>query len=75
MSSKTRRQARPRPGNTPAWWGTERLGERGQATADYALVRLAAAALAGLLLAWAVGTDGIERLLDAVLDRLIGQAG
>jgi hypothetical protein len=36
---------------------------------------LAAAALAGLLLAWAVGTDGIERLLDAVLDRLIGQAG
>jgi hypothetical protein len=38
-------------------------------------VRLAAPALAGLLRAGAVGPDGIERLLDAVLDRLIGQAG
>ena len=53
----------------------ERRSERGQATAEYALVILAAAALAGLLLAWAAGTDGIERLLDAVLDTLIEQAG
>jgi hypothetical protein len=49
--------------------------EDGQATAEYALVMLAAAALAGLLLAWAAGTDGIERLLNTVLDSLIGQAG
>lgn len=46
--------------------------ERGQATAEYALVMLAAAALAGLLLAWAAGTDGIGRLLDAVMDSLVG---
>lgn len=48
--------------------------ELGQATAEYALVMLAAAALAGLLLAWASGTDGIERLLDAVMDSLIAEA-
>lgn len=48
--------------------------EVGQATAEYALVMLAAAALAGLLLAWAGSTDGIERLLDAVMDSLIGEA-
>ncbi|MDH3679162.1 MAG: DUF4244 domain-containing protein [Acidimicrobiia bacterium] len=47
--------------------------ERGQATAEYALVMLAAAALAGLLLAWAAGTDGIGRLLDAVMESLIGR--
>ncbi|MEL7207299.1 MAG: DUF4244 domain-containing protein, partial [Actinomycetota bacterium] len=37
--------------------------ESGQATAEYALVMLAAAAVAGLLLAWASGTGGIGRLL------------
>ena len=47
--------------------------ESGQATAEYALVMLAAAALAGLLLAWASGTGGIGRLLDAVMDELISQ--
>lgn len=44
----------------------------GQATAEYALVMLAAATLAGLLLAWAAGTDGIARLMDGVLDALLG---
>ena len=47
---------------------------RGQATAEYALVLLAAAGLAGLLLAWATSTDGVARLMDAVLDTLIDQA-
>lgn len=44
----------------------------GQATAEYALVMLAAAGLAGLLLAWATSTDGVARLMDAVLDSLVG---
>lgn len=44
----------------------------GQATAEYALVMLAAAGLAGLLLAWATSTDGVARLMNAVLDSLIG---
>lgn len=49
--------------------------EAGQATAEYALVMLAAAALAGLLIAWAASTDGVGRLLDAVLDSIIEDAG
>ena len=49
--------------------------ERGQATAEYALVMLAAAAIAGLLLAWAASTDGIGRLLDAVMQSIIDDAG
>ncbi|MEM9565170.1 MAG: DUF4244 domain-containing protein [Actinomycetota bacterium] len=52
--------------------GTPVRSDRGQATAEYALVLLAAAALAGLLLAWATSSDGIARLMDAVLDQLIG---
>jgi hypothetical protein len=47
--------------------------QRGQATAEYALVLLGAAAVALLLLAWATGTDAIGRLLDGVLDTLLGQ--
>lgn len=50
-------------------------GELGQATAEYALVILGAAALAGLVLAWAASTGKISRLLNAVLDSVIGQVG
>lgn len=50
-------------------------GDAGQATAEYALVMLAAAALAGLLLAWAASTDGISRLLDHVINSIINNAG
>jgi hypothetical protein len=46
--------------------------ERGQATAEYALVLLGAAAVALLLVAWATDTDAVGRLLDAVLDRILG---
>lgn len=48
-------------------------GQGGQATAEYALVMLAAAGLAGSVLAWAVSTDAAGRLMDAVLDSVIGQ--
>ncbi len=43
----------------------------GQATAEYALVMLAAASLAGLLLAWVTSTDAVGRLMDAVLDSIL----
>lgn len=45
--------------------------EAGQATAEYGLVILAAAALAGVLLTWATGNGGITRLMDAVMDSVI----
>lgn len=49
--------------------------QRGQATAEYALVILGAATLAGLVLAWASSTGRVSTLLNAVLDAVIGQVG
>jgi Flp pilus assembly pilin Flp len=43
-------------------------GDGGQATVEYALVVLAAAAIALLLIAWATGTGKIGELLDRVFD-------
>ncbi len=45
--------------------------EEGQTTAEYALVMLAAAAVAGLVLAWATKSHTISRLFDAVIGKLI----
>ncbi|MEO5679564.1 MAG: DUF4244 domain-containing protein [Acidimicrobiales bacterium] len=44
-----------------------RRSQRGQATTEYALVLLGAAAVALLLVAWATRTGAIGSLLDAVL--------
>jgi uncharacterized protein DUF4244 len=48
--------------------------ETAQTTAEYALVILAAAALAGLLITWA-GSGAVNRLFDTVLDRVLRSAG
>jgi hypothetical protein len=45
--------------------------EDGQTTAEYALVMLAAAAVAGLVLAWATKSHAMSRLFDAVIDKVI----
>ena len=45
--------------------------ESGQTTAEYALVMLAAAAVAGLVLTWATKSHTISRLFDAVIGKLI----
>ena len=53
-----------------------RRGDRGQATAEYALVLLGAALIALLLIAWATAGGGagkIGTLLDHVLDTIIGK--
>ena len=50
-------------------------GAAGQTTAEYALVILAAAALATMLIAWASHSNAVGRLFDAVLDRVLGSAG
>ena len=55
--------------------GKRRVREAGQATAEYALVVLGAAAVAGLFIAWAAGTGRIGDLLNAVIDAVIGQVG
>lgn len=49
------------------------LADRGQSTAEYALVLLGAAGVALLLAAWATKSDRITRLLNSVLDRVLSQ--
>ena len=48
--------------------------ERGQATAEYALVLLGAAAIALLVVTWASKTGLVGKLLDTVLNNLLGKA-
>ena len=47
-----------------------RDNDRGQTTAEYALVIVGAAAVALLLLAWATGSGSISDLLDRVVGRV-----
>jgi hypothetical protein len=51
-----------------------RSDDRGQSTAEYALVLLGAAGVALLLVAWATKTDKVGNLLDSVLDRVLDRA-
>lgn len=46
--------------------------ERGQTTAEYALVLVGAATIAMLVVAWASSTSRITGLLDAVLRSVTG---
>jgi len=50
-----------------------RHDQRGQATAEYALVLLGAAAVALLIVGWATHTDLIGKLLDAVINNVTGK--
>ena len=52
-----------------------RRNERGQASAEYALVLLGAAAVAVLVTGWAARTNRVSRLLDAVMDQLMDRVG
>ena len=47
-----------------------RVDERGQTTAEYALVLVGAAAVAVLLLTWATGSGRIGWLLDKMVDTI-----
>ncbi len=47
--------------------------DRGQATAEYVLLLLGAAAVALLVLAWATKTSKISSLLNRVIDSLISR--
>ncbi len=50
-----------------------RRDERGQTSAEYALVLLGAAAIALLIVAWATKTDLIGKLFDAVVNAITGK--
>ena len=47
-----------------------RLDQRGQTTAEYALVLVGAAAVAVLLITWATGSGRISWLLDKMVDTI-----
>ena len=46
-------------------------GDRGQTSAEYALVLLGAASVALLVALWARDTDRIGKLLDTVVDSIV----
>jgi Flp pilus assembly pilin Flp len=50
-----------------------RHDHRGQATAEYALVLLGAAAVALLVVGWATHTDLVGKLLDSIMNNLTGK--
>jgi hypothetical protein len=53
----------------------ERLrSDSGQSTAEYALVILAAAAIALVLLAWARSSGKLPAFFDSIIDRIVGQS-
>ena len=49
--------------------------EEAQTTAEYALVILGAAAVAGALIAWAGGTDVIKTFFNKIFQQLMGALG
>lgn len=49
------------------------LGDRGQTTAEYALVLLGAAAVALVLVAWATKSGKLTQLFDAVIDQVLSK--
>jgi hypothetical protein len=51
-----------------------RRDDAGQATSEYSLVLLGAAAVAMLLLAWATKTNKVGKLLDFVMSEIVGRA-
>lgn len=53
-------------------WLARHGSERGQATAEYALILLGAAAVAMLLVSWVTKTNRISNLLDAVFRHITG---
>jgi Flp pilus assembly pilin Flp len=50
-----------------------RHDERGQATAEYALVLLGAAAVALLIVGWATHTNLVGKLLDTIMNNISGK--
>ena len=53
--------------------GRARDDQRGQASAEYALVLLGAAAVALLIVAWATKSDLVGKLFDAVMNAITGK--
>lgn len=55
-------------------WGRTVRNDHGQSTAEYALVMLAAAAIALALLAWARSSGKLPEFFDRIIDRIVGSS-
>jgi Flp pilus assembly pilin Flp len=55
-------------------WEPPRRGEDGQTTAEYALVILAAAAIAIVLIAWARSSGKLPAFFDKIIDDITNSA-
>ncbi len=49
------------------------IDDRGQSTAEYALLLLGVASIALIVVTWATSTGKIGELFDAVIDSIIGR--
>jgi hypothetical protein len=62
--------------DAPAWSlrprSSKSRSERGQSTAEYALVLLGVGTIAMMVVAWASSSNQVGRLFDAVFESLIG---
>jgi Flp pilus assembly pilin Flp len=61
-------------GRFVAAWRSRHRSERGQTTAEYALVILAAAAIAVVLITWARSSGKLPAFFDQIIDRIIGSS-
>ncbi len=57
-----------------AAWQSRYGSERGQTTAEYALVILAAAAIAVVLITWARSSGKLPAFFDQIIDRIVGES-
>ena len=57
------------------WLRRLRRRQGGQTTAEYALVLLAAAAVAFVLIAWAQSSGKLPAFFDTIIDSIIGGVG
>lgn len=61
-------------GRVQAFVGPRLAGQRGQTTSEYALVILAAAAVAVVLITWARSTGKLPSFFDNIIDQVAGSA-
>lgn len=55
-------------------WEKRFRSERGQTTAEYALVILAAAAIAVVLITWARSSGKLPAFFDQIIDKIVGSS-
>ena len=61
-------------GRVVSAWKSRFRSQRGQTTAEYALVILAAAAIAVVLITWARSSGKLPAFFDQIIDKIVGSS-